>query len=191
LLSGKDVDLLAGTLTVARSRDADTTKGGREVTLPVPEPLSPYLERALRGSRSQWLFPKPDGEQRSLDLDVTAVLRRALGRAGIVEGYEHRSRKPGCGHVERAQDDAQRRCPKDGRALWLRPLPRRLSFAANLLPTGSVPEVEAPDRSRVTEEDRGLQMVGATGFEPATTCTPRAVTRRAGRITEHHQVASS
>ena len=46
------------------------------------------------------------------------------------------------------------------------------TFAANLLPTGSMPKVEAPGPSRSTEEDRGLRMVGATGFEPATTCTP-------------------
>jgi len=219
-------------LTVARSRDADTTKGGRTVTLPTPEPLRPYLETAVRSSRSEWLFPKADGEQRSLDLDLTAVLRRALGRAGIVEGYEHRCRRPRCGHVERASDSAQRRCPKDGRALWLRPLPRPLSFhslrhtfatllakarvhpkvaqqilrhadvettlaiythvdlgdmrealsrtfAANLLPTGSIPKVEAPDRSRLTEKDRGLRLVGATGFEPATTCTPTGPGSRA------------
>src|SRR5213078_3944442 len=46
------------------------------------------------------------------------------GRAGIVDGYEHRCRKPGCGH-ELASDDANRRCPKDGRALWIRPLPKK------------------------------------------------------------------
>src|SRR5437588_941194 len=46
------------------------------------------------------------------------------------------------------------------------------TFAANLLPTGSTPKAEAPDPSRLTEEDRGPPLVGATGFEPATTCTP-------------------
>jgi integrase len=46
------------------------------------------------------------------------------------------------------------------------------TFAANLLPTGSIPQFEAPDQSRLTEKDRGLRLVGATGFEPATTCTP-------------------
>src|SRR6266852_318787 len=231
-LRKEDLDLVAGTLTVARSRYADTTKGGRTVTLPIPEPLRPYLETAVRWSRSEGLFPKADGEQRSLDVDVTAVLRRALGRAGIVDGYEHRCRKPCCVHVERAPDNTQRRCPKDGRALWLRPLPRRLSFhslrhtcatllakasvhpkvaqqilrhadvdttlaiythvdlddmrealsrtfAANLLPTGSIPKGETPDHSRLTEKDRGLRLVGATGFEPATTCTPSGPGSRA------------
>jgi integrase len=66
-----------------------------------------------------------DGKQRAPDTNLKAVLRRALGRAGIVEGYEHRCRKPGCGHVERADDSANRRCPKDNRALWIRPLPKK------------------------------------------------------------------
>ena len=46
------------------------------------------------------------------------------------------------------------------------------TFAANLLPTGSNPKGEARDRSPFSEENRGLRLVGATGFEPATTCTP-------------------
>src|SRR5438067_10688657 len=127
-LRKEDLDVAAGTLTVARSRDADTTKGGRAVTLPIPAALEPFLEAAVRASPSEWLFPKPDGSRRDLELDVTAVLRRALGRAGIVEGYEHRCHKARCGYVARAADSAQRRCPEDGHALWLRPLPRRLSF---------------------------------------------------------------
>src|SRR5256885_1009125 len=224
-LRKEDLDLAAGTLTVARSGDGGRTRAGRTVTLPIPAARDPFLEAAVRTSRSEWLFPKPDGSRRNLDLDVTAVLRRALGRAGIVEGYEHRCRKARCGYVTRAADTAQRRCPKDGHALWLRPLPQSLSFhslrhtcatllakarvhpkvaqqilrhadvettlaiythvdlgdmrealsrtfAANLLPTGSIPKGEALDQSRFTEKDRGLQMVGATGFEPATTCTP-------------------
>src|SRR5947209_585641 len=46
------------------------------------------------------------------------------------------------------------------------------TFAANLLPTGSIPKGEAPDHPGNTEKDQGPPMVGATGFEPATTCTP-------------------
>jgi integrase len=62
--------------------------------------------------------------QRAPDTKLKAVLRRALGRAGIVEGYEHRYRKPGCGHVQEDDSD-NRRCPKDNRALWIRPLPKK------------------------------------------------------------------
>jgi excisionase family DNA binding protein len=66
-----------------------------------------------------------DGSQRAPDTNLKAVLRRALSRAGIVDGYEHRCRKPGCGQVELAHDDSNRRCPKDNRALWIRPLPKK------------------------------------------------------------------
>jgi len=124
-LQKDDIDLREGTITVRRSGDFDMTKGGDDGTVPIPHPLRPYLEAAIALSPSRWVFPAADGTQRAPDTNLKAVLRRALGRAGIVEGYEHRCRKPGCGHVERADDSASRRCPKDNRALWLRPLPKK------------------------------------------------------------------
>ena len=120
-----DIHQREWTLTVRRSGEADVTKGGDDGTVPIPEPLRPYLEAAIKLSPSKWVFPGADGAQRAPDTNVKAVLVRALGRAGIVEGYEHRCRKPGCGHVEPAADSANRRCPKDGRALWIRPLPKK------------------------------------------------------------------
>ncbi len=249
-LEKSDLDLAAGTLNISRSGDADTTKGGHADALPVPAPLRPYLEAALQLSPSRFLFPAEHGGRHALDLDVTAVLTRALGRAGIVEGYQHRCRRAGCGHVQTENDNASRRCPSDGRALWLRPLPRkgitfhslrhttatllaqakvhpsiaqrilrhadvettlgiythvsdmegmrealgRLDFGAleecapapaylleraatnmfgaNLVPRGPDPKSEAPDGSRFLENRQRPRLVGATGFEPATTCTP-------------------
>ncbi len=57
--------------------------------------------------------------------------------------------------------------------LHLAPLvTERGPFAASLLLGPADPEKEGPDASRNPEQRRGLQMVGATGFEPATTCTP-------------------
>src|SRR5437016_11566888 len=90
---------------------ADDTKGGDDGTVPIPEPLRPYLDAAIKLSPSGWVFPAADGTQRAADTNLKAVLRRALGRAGIAEGYEHRCRKPTCGHVERADDSSNRRCP--------------------------------------------------------------------------------
>ena len=92
-----------------RSNDAAVTKGGDDGTVPIPEPLRPYLDAAIKMSPSKWVLPAADGKQRAPDTNLKAVLRRALGRAGIVEGYEHRCRKPGCGHVERADDNGNRR----------------------------------------------------------------------------------
>ncbi len=56
----------------------------------------------------------------------TLAPRRALGRAGVVEGYRHVCR--GCGHLEAAMDQEQRRCPKDGRKLWVKPVVRPIRF---------------------------------------------------------------
>jgi integrase len=119
-----DVDLVAGTITVARSGESEMTKGGDDGVVPIPEPLRPYLEAALKLSPSEWVFPAADGKQRAPATNLKAVLRRAMGRAGIVDGYEHRCRKGGCGYVEKATDKANRRCPNDGRALWIRAIPK-------------------------------------------------------------------
>lgn len=42
-----------------------------------------------------------------------------------------------------------------------------------VVPLGPNGKNEGPDSGRFPEGNQGLQMVGATGFEPATTCTPR------------------
>src|SRR5712691_8705629 len=55
------------------------------------------------------LFPAPDGSQRPREADPQKILRHALSRAGIAEGWEHRCRW--CGHEERQQDREQRYCP--------------------------------------------------------------------------------
>jgi len=110
-----------------RVRNRHQTWLGRMAILcvPIPEPLRPYIAAAIKLSPSKWVFPAADGTQRAPDSNLKAVLRRALGRAGIVDGYEHRCRKPGSGHVDLAADDANRRCPNDHRALWIRPLPKK------------------------------------------------------------------
>ena len=56
------------------------------------------------------------------------VLRRALARAGIVEGYQHTCRAKGCEHVEAAPDNALRRCPVHGHKLWPKPVVRPIRF---------------------------------------------------------------
>ncbi len=62
------------------------------------------------------------------DAALEVVLRRAMGRAGIVTGYEHRCRRHECSHQELAADAVLRRCPVDGRKLWPVPRVRQLRF---------------------------------------------------------------
>ncbi len=125
-----DAVLERGLLTVRASYDRDTTKGKHADVLPIPPPLAPYVAAGLL-TPGPYLFPAPDGSMRSPESDPERILRRALGRAGIVVGYEHRCRRcqaRGKPHVERHPDPAPRRCASCGMALWPVALPRRLRF---------------------------------------------------------------
>ena len=62
------------------------------------------------------------------DFNLAAVLRRALGRAGIVKGYEHVCRRPACGHKVMADDKELRRCPDDNSKLWPKAIVRQIRF---------------------------------------------------------------
>ncbi|HTP26960.1 MAG TPA: tyrosine-type recombinase/integrase, partial [Anaeromyxobacteraceae bacterium] len=62
------------------------------------------------------------------DVNLEQTLRRALGRGGVVEAYRHVCRRKGCGHVEVATDQEQRRCPTDGRKLWVKAVVRPIRF---------------------------------------------------------------
>ena len=210
-LQKEDIDLREWTINVRRSATLTSPRVATTERCPFRNRCGRTSTPRPSLSPSKWVFPSADGTQRAPDTNLKAVLRRALGRAGIVEGYEHRCRKPGCGHVEPAPDDANRRCPKDNRALWIRPLPKKgvvfhslrhatatLLARAKVHPTvaqkilrhaniettlardlryqfatGShLPKNEAPDPPHIVSKIRGPPMVGATGFEPATTCTP-------------------
>jgi len=74
----------------------------------------------------------------SEDTKLERVLRRALGRAGIVTGYVHVCRKKGCGHSEAATNAAPRRCPKDKMKLWVKPQARLIRFHDLRHTTGSL-----------------------------------------------------
>ena len=79
------------------------------------------------------------------DVDLEKVLRRAMGRAGIVTGWRQVCRRKGCGHVEVTADDGPRKCPTCGMSLWPKPQVRPLRFhdlrhtTATLLLQGGVP----------------------------------------------------
>jgi len=127
-----DVDLRLGTLTVRGSYERDTTKGGHADVLPIPPPLLPYVWAGLQ-TEGPFLFPMPDGSMRPENSSPQRILQHALGRAGLVGGYDHICRrckalgleKP---HVERHADCVPRECPVHKVRLWPRAIPRKLRF---------------------------------------------------------------
>jgi hypothetical protein len=113
---------------VQRSGESDTTKGGHADLIPIADGLRPYLAAAIAASRSELVFPGEDGKQRDPETKLDRVLRRALGRAGIANGYIHKCRRKGCGYSEPAGDAVLRRCPKCSMKLWPKAIPRHVRF---------------------------------------------------------------
>ena len=137
-LRKQDVDFDLGLIFVRRSYDREIPKGGHEDGIPIAAELLPYLKDAVSRSPCALVFPRPDGAMYPPTTQLEAVLRRALRRAGIVQGYRHKCRKQGCGHVEPAADDGLRRCPKDQHKLWVTSLVRPIRFHDLRHTTGSL-----------------------------------------------------
>ena len=129
-LRKSDVNFQLGLLAVCRSYERDTTKGGRAEAIPISRQLAPFLKDAVANSKSELVFPAPDGRMMSDEIDVEKVLRHAMARAGIVTGYEHRCRRAGCGHKEKAADITLRHCPTCKMKLWPKPEVRPMRFHA-------------------------------------------------------------
>lgn len=139
-LKKTDVDLSGRMLTVARSYDGETTKGRRAAVIPIAEPLMPYLKAAIDASPSEWVFPDAGGAMRIDASDPHKVLRTALARASIIDGWEHVCRRCKAAdrleHTKRFGDGELRRCENVtgnggtvcGMKLWPRALPRPLRF---------------------------------------------------------------
>jgi integrase len=123
-----DADLTHRLLTVARSWDRDTTKGGHAEVIPIAAELVPYLQEAVSRSPSELVFPGEDGGMRVRKVELQGVLRRAMARAGIAQGYRHVCRAKGCGHAEDAPDATLRACAKCGKELWAKARVRPIRF---------------------------------------------------------------
>jgi integrase len=148
-LRKSDVDLDRQVLSVARSHERSTTKGGHQDGIPIATELVPFLRVAIDVSPSELIFPRPNGTMMRRDVNLEHTLRRALGRAGVVEGYRHVCRRKGCGHVESAADQDQRLCPVDGRKLWVKPVVRPIRFHDLRHTTGSLLIMSGADLAAV------------------------------------------
>ena len=137
-LRKRDVDLEARLLTVARSDGRDTTKGARAEVVAINAELLPYLETAIAASPSELVFPRADGSMMREDTRLVGVLRRAMGRAGLVTGYSHVCRKKGCSHREEVADPGLRHCPEHGAKFWPKANVRKIRFHDMRHTTGSL-----------------------------------------------------
>jgi excisionase family DNA binding protein len=85
----------------------------------------------MDASSSELVFPNESGGMRSEGCNALLVLRRTLGWAGLVDGYEHSCRRckgRGTKYVEQHPDSERRRCPQCQMLLWVSPLPRKMRF---------------------------------------------------------------
>src|SRR5205814_8005196 len=60
-LRKSDVDLALGTITVQRSHERDTTKGGHAELIPIAAPLLPVLKHQVEHAPGSLVFPAADG----------------------------------------------------------------------------------------------------------------------------------
>jgi integrase len=130
-LRKSDVDLTTMTITVHRSYERSTTKGGHVETLPIHPQLLPYLVHAIAASGSEYMFPRPDGKAHTTAINMARHTREICIRAGLIEGYDHscrRCKRKGTPHVERHPDSEERRCPSCGMRLWVTAIPRPMRF---------------------------------------------------------------
>lgn len=124
------VDLEKRTLTPRASNSRPMPKGKVAKSIPLFDESLVVLKRAWdRTAPGGLLFPSRSGGLRSEHLRAGEVLRNAMARAGIIEGWDHRCRTSGCGGELLAQpDEQQRKCPKCDRILWPHPIVRQVRF---------------------------------------------------------------
>jgi integrase len=127
-LRKSDIDWEDRTIQVCKSWEADSTKDGKVALIPIADGLLPFLKAAAKASPTKYLFPRPDGTMQDRDVNIDRALRNALGRAGVVDGYEHRCRKTGCGFKELRPNSDQGKCPQCKRSLWPVAVPRKIRF---------------------------------------------------------------
>ena len=193
------VDLRAGLITIRRSHGRGTTKNLREEVIPIAPELVPYLREAIAASPSGLVFPDAQGKMMRPDMKLSGMLRRALGRAGIVTGYDHVCRRKECKHVVHADDAELRRCPVHKMKLWPKALVRPIRFhdtrhstASSLMMAGANPaavqKIMRHRDPRMTTEVYGhlspdylRKEIGLLRFEPE---APEAAEIQLAAVTE-------
>lgn len=146
-LRKSDVLLERRAIVVRGSNQRATTKSKRDRQVPIPLGLMPVIREQLRAAPGPFLFPNPSGRQWSRTVRLHDIIRRALGRAGLVTGYDVNCKgwgsRAGCGYSERRTEKGSRHCPRCGNTLRVAPVARPIrwkelrSTFATLLTSGT------------------------------------------------------
>lgn len=122
------VDLERRMLTPRASNARAVVKGKRVKSIPLTPEAFEVIERAWkRAGPGGLLFPGADGAMRSEHARPAEILRSAMARAGLVEGWLHTCRSK-CGVEEQHPDEQQRKCPSCDRIMWPKPIVRQVRF---------------------------------------------------------------
>ncbi len=123
-----DVDMARRIVTLAHSYDG-TTKSAKPRRVPIPGELAPLLAAQIPRGEDGYLFAAEERRQLALGTPIIRVLRQAMVKAGIIEGWQHVCRRKGCGFRVRRDNDVVTKCPKElapgkvcGFALWPKPI---------------------------------------------------------------------
>lgn len=127
-LQKQDVDLERGMISVHRSLGRNQTKTGMPREVPIPRAARAAVEEAIRISKSELVFPKPDGTRQRDDTKLSRVLRTAFKKAGVVLGYRLTCRRKDCAHEEQHAAPLEIVCPKCGMRLWAEPIPKPFTW---------------------------------------------------------------
>ncbi|AEI66933.1 phage integrase family protein [Corallococcus macrosporus] len=107
----------------------DTTKGGRERRVPIPEILVPALTEQL-ATPGPYLFPRPGtSKPYGPNWRVHDVMARACVRAGLIKGWRPYCFRKACGWKGQLEHEAtERECPECKRGLRWKEVAQDLRF---------------------------------------------------------------
>ncbi|MBJ6762824.1 tyrosine-type recombinase/integrase [Myxococcaceae bacterium JPH2] len=123
------VNLRERYILIAGGGHRQTTKGGRERRVPIPELLVPFIEAQME-TPGPYLFPKPgDSEPHSAHWRVHDIMARALVRIGMIKAWRPYCLRRSCKWKDApAFEVGQATCPNCGRKARWKALPVDLRF---------------------------------------------------------------
>lgn len=124
----EDIDIEHRLAWIRRSHERNQTKTGEPRRIPIPAAAVDALRRALESSKSELVFPREDGTAFRRDTKLTKHLRAALGAAGLVECYDAKCPRRGCGYSKKLDTPTIHPCERCGFAMLLRPRVRPIRF---------------------------------------------------------------